>query len=170
MPIPDKERYSYVYHPSRQHKERWEKASKKARSPSLSKFIIAAVDERIDEDEDHPPRREIMREVVSLRDENKALHDELRQKNIVLERYESELKRYRAQPFQAEDYQGMRRYSRELVDLLKARGQADSYKILEALGIDPRESELVKAVSKQLEELEGYGMIKAEGRMWKWLV
>ena len=55
------------------------------------------------------------------------------------------------------------------MDLLKARGQADSYKILEVLGIDPRESDLVKAVSKQLEELEGYGMIKTDGRAWQWI-
>ena len=45
----------------------------------------------------------------------------------------------------------------------------DSYRILETLGIDPRESDLVKAVSKQLEELEGYGMIKTDGRSWKWI-
>jgi hypothetical protein len=45
----------------------------------------------------------------------------------------------------------------------------DSYRLLEALGIDPRESELVKAVSKQLEELEGYGMIKAEAKGWRWI-
>ena len=44
--------------------------------------------------------------------------------------------------------------------ILKGRGQVDSYRLLEALGIDPRESELVKAVSKQLEELEAYGIIK----------
>jgi hypothetical protein len=97
------------------------------------------------------------------------LRDDLRQKEIVLERYESELKRYRAQPFQEEDYRGMRRYSKELVDLLKARGQVDSYRLLEELGIDPRESELVKAVSHQLEELEAYGMIKTDGRTWKWI-
>ena len=105
----------------------------------------------------------------ALKTENKTLHDDLRQKAIVLERYEAELKRYRAQPFQAEDYQGMRGYSKELVEILKSRGHVDSYRLLEALGIDPRESELVKAVSKQLEELEGYGMIKADGKGWQWI-
>jgi hypothetical protein len=95
--------------------------------------------------------------------------DDLKQKEIVLERYEAELKRYRSQSFLEEDYQGMRRYSRELVEIPKGRGQMDSYRILEALGIDPRESDLVKAVSKQLEELEGYGMIKTDGRSWKWI-
>jgi hypothetical protein len=169
MPIPDRTRYSYVYHPSRPHKERWEKAAAKAHT-SLSKLIIAAVDGLLDENEEFKPRREMVRELESLRSENKSLRNDLSQKTIVLDRYEAELKRYRAQPFQEEDYRGMRRYSKELVEVLKTRGQADSYKILEALGIDPRESELVKAVSRQLEELEAYGMIKTEGRSWQWIV
>jgi len=168
MPIPDRTRYSYVYHPSRPHKERWEKAAAKAHT-SLSKLIIAAVDGLLDENEEFQPRREMVRELESLRSENKSLRNDLSQKTIVLDRYEAELKRYRAQPFQEEDYRGMRRYSKELVEILKARGHADSYKILEALGIDPRESELVKAVSRQLEELEAYGMIKTDGRTWKWI-
>jgi hypothetical protein len=169
MPIPDRTRYSYVYHPSRPHKERWEKAAAKAHT-SLSKLIIAAVDGLLDENEEFQPRREMVRELESLRSENKSLRNDLSQKTIVLDRYEAELKRYRAQPFQEEDYRGMRRYSKELVEVLKTRGQADSYKILEALGIDPRESELVKAVSRQLEELEAYGMIKTDGRSWQWIV
>ena len=168
MPIPDRTRYSYVYHPSRPHKERWEKAAAKAHT-SLSKLIIAAVDGLLDENEEFQPRREMVRELESLRSENKSLRNDLSQKTIVLDRYEAELKRYRAQPFQEEDYRGMRRYSKELVEVLKTRGQADSYKILEALGIDPRESELVKAVSRQLEELEAYGMIKTDGRSWQWI-
>jgi hypothetical protein len=45
----------------------------------------------------------------------------------------------------------------------------DNYRLLEDLGIDPRESDLVKAVSMQLEELEGYSMIKQEGKGWRWI-
>ena len=52
---------------------------------------------------------------------------------------------------------------------MKAKGSIDSYRLLEDLGIDPRESDLVKAVSKQLEELEAYGIIKPEGRGWRWI-
>lgn len=166
--LPDQTRYTYVYHPSRQHKEKWEKIAAKSRT-SLSKFIISTVDGVVDENEEFKPRREVVREIESMKAENKALHDELRQKEIVLERYEAELKRYRSQPFLEEDYKGVRRYAEELVKILKARGQVDSYGLLEELGIDPRESELVKAVSKQLDELESYKLIKAEGRSWRWI-
>lgn len=65
----------------------------------------------------------------------------------------------------------MRQYSRELVDLLRTRGSLDSYEILQALGIDPMESDQVKSISTQLEELERYGpvKIKADGRGWQWM-
>lgn len=140
----------------------------KARSP-LSTFCISIIEERLAEEEDFKPHRELARENEALKAENKALRDDIRQKSIVIERYEGELKKFRAQSFTSGDYAGVRRYNKEIVDLLRSRGQADSYKILEALGIDPRESELVKAVSKQLEELEGFGFIKSDGRSWKWI-
>ena len=165
--MPDQSRYTYVYHPSRQHKERWKRLAAKAHT-SLSKFIIATVDGVIDEEEDFKPRREMARELEALRAETKTLRDDIRQKSIVIDRYEAELMRYRSQAFLDESFEGIRHYSKELVDLLKARGQVDSYRLLEALGIDPREADLVKAVSRQLEELEGFGMVKAEAGGWRW--
>ena len=45
----------------------------------------------------------------------------------------------------------------------------DSYKLLEELGIDLRDSDLVKAVTNQLEELEGYKLVKTDGRTWTWI-
>jgi hypothetical protein len=45
----------------------------------------------------------------------------------------------------------------------------DSYGILEALGIDLKDSELVKAISRQLEDLEDYGLIASTPRGWKWI-
>ena len=49
----------------------------------------------------------------------------------MLDRYESELKRFRSQAFLEEDYKGVRRYAEELVNILKASGYVDSYKLLE---------------------------------------
>lgn len=167
--LPDQSRYTYVYHPSRAHKEQWVKIAAKARTP-LSKFIIETVDSVIDENAEYKPRREMAKDMEALKAENKALRDDLRQKAIVLERYEADLKKYRSQSFLNEDYQGVRPYSKEIVDLLKSRNHIDSYGLLEELGIDPRESDLVKAVSNQLEELEGYGMIKPDGKGWRWIL
>ena len=165
---PDKSRYVWLYLPSKADKDRWQALADGAQTP-LSKFCISIIEERLAEAEEFKPRRELSREMETLKAENKNLRDDLRQKAIVIERYEGELKKYRSQSFLGEDYAGVRRYNKEIVDSLKSRGQADSYRILEDLGIDPRESDLVKAVSRQLEELEAYGMVKIDGRAWRWI-
>jgi len=165
---PDRSRYVWLYLPSKADKERWQALADEAKTP-LSKFCISIIEERLAEEDEFKPRREMAKEMEALKAENKSLRDDLRQKSIVLDRYENELKRYRSQSFLEGDYLGMRRYSRELVEILKTRGKMDSYGILEALGVDPMESELVKAVSHQLEELEAYGMIEADGKWWRWI-
>ncbi len=167
MVKPDRSRYVHVYMPSDADKARWAALAEKAKTP-LSPWVIEIVESTLAENEEFQPRREMVKELESLRNEARTLREELRQKNVVLERYESELKRFRSQAFLEEDYKGVRRYSKEIVDIFKARGQVDSYRLLEDLGVDPRESDLVKAVSKQLEELEGYGMIKPTSKGWKW--
>ncbi len=53
--------------------------------------------------------------------------------------------------------------------ILKRSGVVDGYKLLEELGIDPKETDLVKAVSKQLEDLESYGIVTSTQRGWKWI-
>jgi len=165
---PDRSRYVHVYMPSDADKARWAALAEEAKTP-LSKWVIEIVESTLAENEEFQPRREMIKELESLRKDNKDLRDDIRQKEIVLERYEAELKRYRAQPFLAENYRGVRPYSEELIKILKARGQIDNYRLLEELGIDPRESDLVKAVSSQLDELEAYKLIKTDGRSWKWI-
>jgi hypothetical protein len=165
---PDRSRYVWLYLPSKADKDRWQALAEKAQTP-LSAFCISIIEERLAEEEEFKSRREMLKEMEALKAENKSLREDLRLKSIVLDRYEGELKRYRSQPFLEEDYRGVRPYSEELVKILKARGSVDSYRLLEELGVDPRESELVKAVSKQLEELEGYKLIKSDGRSWRWI-
>jgi hypothetical protein len=165
---PDKSRYVWLYLPSKADKERWQALADAVRTP-LSTFCISIIEERLAEEDEFKPRREIAKEIETLKAENKSLREDLRQKVIVIERYEGELKKFRSQAFLGEDYAGVRRYSKEIVDLLKSSGRVDSYRILETLGIDPREGDLVKAVSRQLEELEAYGMVKTDGRSWQWI-
>ena len=163
MVKPDKSRYVYLYLPSQTDKERWEKLAAKAQTP-LSKFCIEIIESALAENEGPKPRKQIVKELESLKKENKALRDDIKQKTIVLDKYETELKRYRSQAFTRDDFEGVRRYSKELVEILKRMGSVDSNRLLEELGIDPRESDLVKAVSRQLEDLEEYGMIEVDAR------
>ena len=167
MVKPDRSRYIWLYCKSKAQKEQWQALADKAKTP-LSKWCVSIIEERIAEEDDGQPRRKMLKEVESLMAENKTLREDLRQKEVVLSRYEAELRRYRAEPFQADQFAGIRPYSKELVDILKARGHVGSYQILELLGIGPGESEAIRAVSKQLEELEKFNLIKADGKGWQW--
>lgn len=167
MVKPDKSRYVWVYLPSQDDKVRWTAEAEKAKAP-LSKFVIDIVENALIDESEIKPRGEIIKDLARAREDNKKLADELKLKNIVLEKYENELARYRGEAFLTGDYQGLRKYSREIIALLKEHGTIDSYRILEALGIDPKESDLVRAVSAELENLEAYGLVSSTKRGWKW--
>jgi len=165
---PDRSRYIWLYCKSKVQKEQWQALADKADTP-LSTWCASIIEERIAEENGLIPRQKIAKELESLKAENKTLREDLRQKEVVLQRYEAELRRYRAEPFQGEQFAGIRPYSKELVEILKARGRVGSYQILELLGIAPGEAEVIKAVSKQLEELEKFNLIKADGKGWQWI-
>jgi hypothetical protein len=167
MVMPDKSRYVYLYLPSAEDKARWEKLAEEAGVP-LTKFVIEVFESALDGESDFKPRGELVKEIGKLRSENKLLRDDLNQKKIVLEKYETELKRYRSQAFVENKFEGVRKYNRELIAVLKQGIVLDSYRLLEELGIDPNDSQLVKAVSQQLEDLEAYGLITSTQRGWRW--
>ena len=85
-----------------------------------------------------------------------------------MERVETELRRYRAEPFLEENFQGIRKYDKRLIELLKKGEAIDSDRLLRLLRISPKETELVKAVGKQLENLEAYGLVQKTRRGWRW--
>jgi hypothetical protein len=166
--MPDKSRYVYLYLPSADEKAHWDDLAKKAGVP-LSKFVIEIVQNALADDTEFKPRGELTKEIAALRKDVKELKDELKLKTIVLEKYEAELKRFRSAAFLEDGFEGVRSHNKELIALLKKGGIFDSYKILEALGIDPKDSDLVKAVSRQLEDMETYGFIESTSRGWKWV-
>lgn len=169
MVLPDKSRYVYIYLPTAEDKARWQSLADEAGVP-LSKFVIEVVENALAEEEpDFKPRGELIKEIGKLRTENKGLKDDLNQKKIVLEKYESELKRFRNEAFVEDKFDGARKYNKDIAAILKRSGVVDSYELLEMLGIDPKESDLVKAISKQLENLESYGLVTSTQRGWKWV-
>ena len=168
MVKPDKSRYVYVYLPSTEDKKRWDNLASEAGLP-LSKFVIEIVENALADEAEIKPRAELVKQLGSLRDEIRKLQEELKLKNIVLDKYENELKRYRTAAFLEDDFEGARKYSRELIKILKRGDLVDNYRLLEELGIDPREADLVKAVSTELETLETYGLITSSPRGWRWV-
>ncbi len=165
---PDKSRYVYVYLPSAEDKKRWDNLASEAGLP-LSKFVIEVVENALAEESDIKPRAELVKQLGSMKEEIRDLKEQLKLKSIVLEKYENELKKYRCATFLDDDFKGTREYSQKLIEILKRGNLVDNYRLLEELGIDPREADLVKAISSELENLESYGLIASSPRGWRWV-
>jgi len=101
-------------------------------------------------------------------DELKQLRSENRLLRRLVENLDKELKRYRAKPFLDEPYVGVRQFDRDLIELLRDGDTLSDEKILSSLNIDPADTDLVKAVSKQLETLEAYGLVEFTSKGWRW--
>jgi hypothetical protein len=165
-----KERSIYVYLPSFEMVQDWKQRAEKG-GVSISKFVIERVEEslrREEGEEGYVSRAELIKKSRDAEEELKKLRNENRLLKRLAENLDNELRRYRAQPFIEEAFEGVRRFDRDLIGLLRKGGSYTQEQILAHLNIDPSESDLVKAVSKQLEALEGYGLLEYKGRGWRW--
>ena len=74
----------------------------------------------------------------------------------------------RVKPFLDESFVDVRQFDRELIELLWSGRTLSDEEILSSLNIDPADTDLVKAVSKQLEALEAYDLVEFTGKGWRW--
>ena len=165
-----KARAIYVYLPSLEMVEDWKRRAGKA-GVSVSKFVVERVEDSIRKDEGEEgylTRLGLIDRLRKAEDELKKLRDENRMLRRLVDNLDKELKRYRARPFLEEGFEGVRMFDKELIRLIKAGGTFTDEDILANLNIDPSDTELVKAVGKQLEALEGYGLVEYTGKGWKW--
>lgn len=165
-----KDRTIYVYLPSLEMVKDWRKRAERA-GVSISRFVIERVEDSIrreEGEEGYLSRPELIKRLKRADEELKKLRDENRLLKKLVENLDRELKRYRARPFLEEGFEGIRRFDKELIDLLRRGGSYSDEELLANLGIDPSDAELVKAVSKQLEILEAYDLVEYVGRGWRW--
>lgn len=165
-----KERLVYVYLPSKKLVERWKEAADR-QGTSVSKFVIEHVENSLRQEEGtgYKSRGELWKEIQRLQEELKETAREKRLLEHVVEKLEKEVRRYRAQPFLEPDFRGIRRFQKELIDALKKGGVISSEELLSKLDIDPLEHEAVKAIYKQLEILQAYGLVEPSPRGWRWM-
>jgi hypothetical protein len=165
-----KQRAIYVYLPSLEMVDEWKQRANKT-GTSISKFVIERVEDSIrreEGEEGYTSRLALIEQLGKQEDELKKLREDNRLLRRLVDNLDEELKRYRAQPFLDEGYQGVRSFDRELVQLLKKGEQLGDEEILAQLNIDPSDVDRVKAVSSQLNVLESYGLLEFRGRGWRW--
>ena len=165
-----KERAIYVYLPSVKLAKRWKETARK-QGTSLSKFVVEHVENSLRQEEEpgYKSRGELWKEIRRLREELKETAREKKLLEHVAEKLEKEIRRYRAQPFLQPDFEGVRRFQKELIEALKEGRVISSEELLSKLDIDPLEHEAVKAIYKQLEILQAYGLVEPSPRGWRWV-
>jgi septal ring factor EnvC (AmiA/AmiB activator) len=172
-----KKRAVWVYLPSTEQKQHWQKVADRS-GMSLSKWIAEKVEETLRPEEEHnwKPRKGLEEEIESLKKEVADVRSSLRQEKTIREKLEKEIRRYRAEPFLKPDFEGVRQYDKELIELLRSTKDLSGkpkpltdIEILTRLGIEAFEEEAVKAVSAQLANLEGYGIVKSTPKGWRWV-
>ena len=165
-----RQRSIYIYLPSINMADEWKKRASKQRL-SISKFVIEHVLDSLKEDEESKSdsNAELTKQLRETQEELKKALKEASLYRQLSEKLDNDLRYYRTKPFLEENFRGIRSYDKDLVGLLKRKRTLDSDRLLEDLGIDPRETDLVKGVRVQLENLEAYGLVRSTPRGWKWV-
>ena len=134
---------------------------------TTSKFILAAVRPHIyPQPDEGPNRQELSKETAQLRDEVRRLREDARARDVLIERYESELLRARDGAFL--EASGMAAINPDLLRLLQA-GPIHEHRLLDALKISSEDGKAVMAISRQLSFLEAMGFVAKGPNGWRWL-
>jgi hypothetical protein len=169
MPRPKyKDRYASYYFDTKEEKLFWEKFAKE-RGTSLSNLIPEALAALRDRDSSLP-RPDLLKENELMKEELRKASRELKLKDSLIQKYESELYKTQQSEFQEVTPEGevSRRYDLSLVKLLKSGKTYDSQAILTNLGIDPNDGKIVRLIWNQLEALQKYELVHETQFGWKW--
>lgn len=164
-----KERRVDVYLDTIDRKDRWTRIAEEE-GQSLSKFVQKCVEYTIEKGgPDFVELGERSKKIQDLEKEVKELRKELKQKEIVIERLEADLKRYRMEPFLEEDFEGVRDYDDDLIDILRGSDRITSEELVQRLDVDQTDTELMQGLDNQLQQLESYGLIAHTTGGWRWV-
>ena len=154
-----------LYLPSEKDLGSW-KESASSCGTTLSKYIYEMVERGRQSEQERP--RILPRKLDEIQEENHVLQRELRHKNLLLEKLESELFKLRHEAFTKTEIRGLVNFSEDLVKLLQKGGIWNDQDILKGLNIDPKDGDVIKIIARQLEELEKFGLVKRGPKGWQW--
>jgi len=89
-------------------------------------------------------------------------------KEMILQKYKLAIEKQQSLAFLEDDFKGKRVLDRNLIDILKQHGSIYEERLMTLLGVDKSDSEFAQLVSRQLEILEGYGLVKKGAHGWRW--
>lgn len=164
-----RDRTATTYLPSKELLDRW-KSDAKSHRCSVSDYIFEMV-EKARRDSDKPDSGPILaKEITEVKGRCLRLEEENTLLKLSLDNAQAEIYKLRFGAFTLPDQGTVEEYDRNLVGLLRKGGAHTSREILATLGIDPRDSQAVKIVSVQLEELRRFGLAKETFNGWVWAI
>ena len=161
-------RIASIYFRSSEELQQFALEAKAAGCP-LSTYILEMV-AKAREAAHSRPHEIISKDLEDMKQELRIVRKENREKELLLEHYETELFKLRNQQFAQVDIPGQGEYETRLVPMLQEGKTLSSYKILQGLGVDPNDSDAVRLISNQLEELRKFGLVKETASGWRWMV
>lgn len=87
---------------------------------------------------------------------------------MVIDKLEDDLQQYRIGPFLDEDFEGVRQFDEELIDIIKSTDRVTSRDLIRRLDVDPNQTDVIRAIDQQLQQLEFYGLV-ATTKGWRWI-
>src|SRR2546422_189035 len=165
-----RKRTVWVYVPTEEHREKWEKLAAKA-DLTLSRWMLSVVEAHVRgaEDETFGAKADLWKENVELRVQNKRLTDEKKMAGALVEKLEDEVRRYRAELFlNGPDARRVKQYEKDLIELVRSGGVWGSNELLEKPRIRPTDTRGVRAINLKLENLRAYGLVEAPPRGGRW--
>lgn len=165
-----------LYLPTEEMKDNWYRIAKENKNVSVSNFIIEIVEDYLQKNKEFNTKEEISFQMQKLISQNKRLQLEnvnLQKKvdmlNLLTERYENQLMKYRNKTFiENGKFEGIREYQQSLIELFKKRKSITEDELIYLLHINPSDGDTLKVISKQIENLEEYGLIQSIRGGWKW--
>lgn len=170
-----KKRAAWIYLPTIELRKKWENLSKKS-GMSFSSWIVNNVRENLENRSNLGiSRKNLEEENTHLKEELAIIQKKLRDTTIIKDNLERDIQKYRTEPFLQSDFKGIRKYDKNLIDILRStKKKTGTYRyvtndeILSRLDIEHSDTELVKGISVQLARLENYGLVKSGPKGWRW--
>jgi predicted HicB family RNase H-like nuclease len=160
--------WTTIYWASEDEKEAWKSEASRAKV-SLNTYIFSMAQQGRNGNRNKAERRDLVEEVAGLRNRCLRLEEELRFMKINYDLALAEIYKSKYRGFETAFSPGVLEYDKSLIDLLRQGGNHSTGEILHALGIDPRDSQVMKLVGNQLKELQRLGLCKEGPQGWKWI-
>lgn len=162
-----KQRAVYVYLPSLATINRWKKHTSDA-GVSISKFVFENVEKALELASASKDNHGLIDENMQLTENLNRREKRVRELELVVSKLEEDLNLVRAQSFIEDGPNRVKSYDKRLVNLLREPGTHNDGQIQRRLGIKQHETDAITAVSRQIDNLHTYGLVKHNGRGWEW--